>query len=335
MLVSLAAGQTITLADGAFRVTGWRADSSHKDWTAVFPVYAGSADEPMLGAYSVESGVLRFRPRFPLTSGVRYRAVFHAPDGRTVEASFDGPKKAADASTRIEHVYPSADVLPSNVLKLYIVFSAPMSRGEAWKRIRLLDENGRVMKNAFLEIDQELLDPEMRRLTVLFDPGRVKRDLAPNLQIGAPVVEGRRYMVVVDKDFLDARGVPLMEGVRKSFRGGPADRTPPDPSQWRIAAPQAGSRGALVVLFPKPLDEALLRRALAVEGMRGSIDVGKNETEWTFTPSEGWKKGWYRLAIDNTLEDICGNRIGRAFDREEGARERAPSGKVYLRFEIR
>ncbi len=195
--IASAAGQTIQLADGVFKVAGWRADGSRKDWSTVFSVYAGSSDmAPMLGAYSVEAGVLEFRPRFPLAPGVRYRAVFHPPGGSAVEASFDGPKKSVDATTRVEHIYPSAAVLPSNLLKMYIVFSAPMSRGEAWKRIHLLDEAGRPVIGAFLEIDQELWDPELRRLTVLFDPGRIKRDLVPNLQNGVPVVEGHKYTLL-------------------------------------------------------------------------------------------------------------------------------------------
>ena len=115
--IASAAGQTIELAEGVFKVAGWRADGSRKDWSAVFSIYAGSGDmAPMLGVYSVESGVLAFRPRFPLAPGVRYRAVFHPPGGSAIEASFDGPKKSLDATTRVEHVYPSATPLPSNLL---------------------------------------------------------------------------------------------------------------------------------------------------------------------------------------------------------------------------
>ncbi len=289
----------------------------------------------MLGAYSVQAGVLEFRPRFPLAPGVRYRAVFRPPNGPPVEASFDGPKRPTGATTRVEHLYPSTAVWPANLLKLYIVFSAPMSRGEAWKRIHLLDEGGKPVKGAFLEIDQELWDPELRRLTVLFDPGRIKRDLVPNLQNGVPIVEGHKYTLAIDREFLDARGVPMAEGFRKPFRGGPADRTPPDPSTWSIVTPSAGSRNALVVKFPRPLDFALLQRTLQVGGVRGTVAVDREETEWTFTPAEPWKSGAYKLTIDTTLEDLAGNRIGRAFDRNEGDRSHAPEGKIFLAFEIR
>jgi len=53
------AGQTIQLANGVFKVAGWRADGSRKDWPAVFSVYAGPGDVPaMLGNYTIEAGVL-------------------------------------------------------------------------------------------------------------------------------------------------------------------------------------------------------------------------------------------------------------------------------------
>lgn len=334
--IASAAGQSIQVADGVFKVTGWRADPSPKDWSAIFSVYAGSGDLPaMLGDYKVEAGVLEFRPRFPLAPDVRYRAVFRIPGAKPIEASFDGPTRVPSPATRVEHIYPSAAILPANLLKLYIVFSAPMSRGEAWKRIHLLDEAGRPVKGAFLEIDQELWDPELRRLTVLFDPGRIKRDLFPNLQNGVPIVEGHKYTLLVDRDFTDARGVPLAEAFRKPFRGARSDRTPPDPSAWKIIPPQPASRNALVVRFPKPLDYALLLRTLDVPGVRGTVALDRDETEWTFTPAEPWKTGAYKLSIDTTLEDLAGNRIGRLFDRNEGDRTHAPEGKIFLPFAVR
>jgi hypothetical protein len=335
------AGQTIQLVNGVFKIAGWRADAGRKDWSAIFAIYAGSSDAPaMLGTYSVEAGVLQFRPRFQLAPGVRYRAVFRPAAGPpVVEAWFDGPKRPDQASTRVLHVFPSAGVLPSNVLKFYIVFSAPMSRGEAWNRIHLLDEAGRPMQGAFLEIDQELWDPDFRRLTVLFDPGRIKRDLAPNLQLGVPVVDGRRYTLAIDRDFPDAHGLALAEGFRKPFRGGPVDRTPLDPGRWRITAPPAASRTPLSVRFLKPLDYALLERTIDVLGVAGpvpgTVALGREETEWEFTPAEPWKSGGYKLAIDTALEDLAGNRIGRPFDRNESDRRLAPEGKVLLPFEIR
>src|ERR1700674_3269727 len=128
--------QTIQLQSGTFRVLGWKPDSSFRleDLPAIFAIYTGGADmPPVIGTYSIEEGVLVFRPRFPLVPGVPYRAVLKPSGSPVVETLFNEPKRDLTASTRIDRVYPSADVLPSNALRLYVYFSAPMSRGEAWK----------------------------------------------------------------------------------------------------------------------------------------------------------------------------------------------------------
>ncbi len=272
----------------------------------------------MLGSYTVESASLVFRPRFPLAPGMRYRAVFHAAGQTPAEAVFDIPKLDTAPSTRVEHVYPSTDLLPDNQLKFYLYFSAPMGRGGAWRHIHLLDQSGSPVDLPFLEIDQELWDRDYRRLTVLFDPGRIKRGLLPREEAGPAIEAGKQYTLVIDRDWQDARGVSLLEGSRKSFRVGPADRTPPDPSRWRLSAPAAGTSTALVVSLPKPMDYALLLRLLDVSGpdgpVAGAAAIDHDEMRWTFTPREPWKAGDYRLLVDTALEDLAGNRIGRPFD---------------------
>ena len=302
---------------GRFAVNGWNPDRGApiSGWSSIFAVYAGADDAPaVLGAYSIENGSLVFRPRYPLAAGVRARAVFHPPHGATVSAVFEIPKADVTASTRVHHVYPSTDLLPDNQLKFYVFFSGPMRRGDAWQHIHLLDEKGVPVDLPFLELDQELWDRDYRRLTVLFDPGRIKRGLLPLQEAGPAIEDGKQYTLVIDNDWRDAQGAPLAEGFRKAFRVGPADRAPPDPAQWRISAPKAGTSGALVVDFPKPMDYALLLRLLNIPGIAGTVTVDRQETEWRFVPSHPWKAGDYSVVVDTALEDLAGNRIGRPFD---------------------
>jgi hypothetical protein len=307
---AVARKSNVQFKDGAFRLAGVSsAQPPGAGWESILAVYAGSGDTPMLGTYSVEGDTLIFRPRFPLAEGVSYRAVYQG--GAFV---LDSKAAVKQAETRVEHIYPSTGVLPANELKLYIYFSAPMSRGEAWQHIHLLDDSGNPVPLAFLELDQELWDPGYRRLTVLFDPGRIKRGLVPTNEIGPPIVEGKHYKLTIDRDWHDARGVPLVAGFEKTFTGAPADRTPPDPKRWIVTAPKAGTSEPLIVEFPKPMDYALLQRMLEVLGVEGHITVDRDETRWIFTPAAAWKAGSYRLLADNTLEDIAGNHLDRAFD---------------------
>jgi hypothetical protein len=312
---------SIQFDGSSFKVTGWKAPTAppSRDWSSVFVVYAGSGDVPSLaGNYTVENGTLVFRPTFPTAPGVHYRAVFHAPGGGApVEADFNGPPRDMKPTARVEHIYPSADVLPSNQLRIYICFTQPMSRGEAFEHIQVFDDDGKPVKGVFLP-EEELWDPAYQRLTLTFDPGRIKRGLTSNMNVGPPIAEGRRYTLVIDRDWPDARGVPMVEGYRKSYRGGPALRTPPDPKHWRIAQPVAGTAGALIVDFPTPMNYALLQRMLSVTGPHGKISgtivLAHDETEWRFTPDSPWDAGNYQLVIDTNIEDLAGNHIGQPFD---------------------
>jgi hypothetical protein len=333
-VMGIAASVSIQLDGGAFKVAGLASPAEPvAGWDSVFSIYAGkSRDVPaMAGAYSVESGVLVFRPRFPLATGVQYRAVFRGAE--IVEAFFDGPKAVSGPATRVEHVYPSADVLPSNQLKFYLSFSGPMQRGGVWSYIHLIGEDGKAVELPFLEIDQELWDRENRRLTVLFDPGRIKRGVTPQEEMGQALVEGKRYTLVVDREFRDARGLPLAETFRKEFRVGPAIREGIDLSKWKLSATTAG----LVIDFDRPLDYALLQHVFEVKGISGTGMVERDETRWRFVPAQGWKTGRYELVIDMTLEDLAGNRIGRAFDVDlfDRVTERITKDTTTLPFQVR
>jgi len=334
---------SLELANGAFRVTGWNAPASPpaKGWSSLFAVYTGPADGPqLLGAYSVEGGALTFRPRFPFAPGVRYRAVFRSPDGVSVERIFEGPSKPTIPEARVEAVYPSAAVLPSNILRLYVYFSAPMSRGEAGAHLRILDDKKKPLEGVFLP-GEELWDPTGRRLTMTFDPGRIKRGLTSNQKMGPPIAEGRLYNLVIDREWLDARGVAMKEGFRKTFRGGPANRVSPDPAKWRIAPPKAGTVDALSVEFGEPMNSALLQRMLSVQGpgggIEGTVSTGPEERTWRFVPQSPWRAGDYRIVVDTNIEDLAGNHIGQAFDIDvfEHVTEHIATKTVSLTFRVR
>ena len=316
----------IRMEGGVFRVAGWQAGAPPAaGWSALLSVYAGVGDiPPLLGTYSVEAGALTFRPRFFLSPGLHVRAVFQPPGGAAREAVFEIPKAAPlEATTRVAHVYPSADILPANQLKFYIYFSAPMGRGDAWHHIRLLREDGSPVALPFLEIAQELWDRDNLRLTVLFDPGRIKRGLASLAEAGPALDPGKRYTLEISRDWLDGRGAGLADEYRKDFRVGPADRAPPEVATWRVTAPRAGKTDALVLHFPKPMDYGLLQHSIAVAGragvggdaaIEGSVAVASDETEWRFTPRQPWTAGAWRIIVQTTLEDLAGNHIGRPFD---------------------
>jgi hypothetical protein len=305
---------------------------SAEQWAALFSLRVAAGEESavqdrpaVLGSCAVEGGVLRFRPRFPLARGVRYRAVFDPaalpglPAGPVVRETLLLPKPPRAESAAVAHVYPSADRLPENLLKFYLHFTAPMSRGGVYEHIHLLGPGGKDVDLPFLELPQELWDENCMRLTLLLDPGRIKSGLKPREDLGPVLEAGKSYTLVVDRDWPDAEGEPLREAYRKTFTAGPADNVPPDPQTWQVQAPPVGTRQALAVTFPEPLDHSLLGWCLEVvdaggKPIAGRAEVRPGETAWEFTPKEPWEAGAYRLAIDTRLEDRAGNRIGRPFE---------------------
>ncbi|MBC7366112.1 MAG: hypothetical protein H7343_04750 [Undibacterium sp.] len=138
--------------------------ASEKD--GALTVYAeqtsGAVVPPMAGnLITAPPGHLRFVPQFPLTRGVRYRAEFRSEKGAPVVSYFELPRDTAPPSTVVAHIYRTAGVLPENLLKFYVHFSAPMSRGHIYEHVRIRDAAGRVIERSFLELDEELWDPAM------------------------------------------------------------------------------------------------------------------------------------------------------------------------------
>jgi hypothetical protein len=161
------------------------------NFAAIFQVRVDKPGaEPLGGEYSIEQGALIFRAKYPLQPGVTYVAVFSLVNERA-EISYTMPKPVIVPATFVEHVYPSTSRVPENLLKLYLHFSGPMSKGEAFKRLHLFERSGSEVNLPFLEIAEELWDREFKRLTILFDPGRIKRDLVPNKEVGPPLQAGK------------------------------------------------------------------------------------------------------------------------------------------------
>jgi hypothetical protein len=211
-------------------------------------------------------------------------------------------------------VYPSSSVLPENQLKMYVQFSGPMQRGGIWPKIHVIDAAGKPAYLPFVELDQELWDRSQQRLTMLFDPGRIKRGVKPNVDMGPVLEAGQRYTLVIDADLKDARGAPLEAPFRKEFTVGPAERRGIDTKLWKITQPKQGTTEPLVIDFDRPLDYALLQDVFQVTGVKGAASIGNDEMQWSFKPASPWTAGNHTLVIDMALEDLAGNRIGRPFD---------------------
>jgi hypothetical protein len=282
------------------------------------------SDRPsMMGTCRVEGDLLRFTPRYPFDRGRTYSATFRPallPGGSGIDVTSSRLiPKPVRAVTVVTRVTPSSDRVPENLLKFYLYFSSPMSRGEVYDRVRLLKADGQAVDLPFLRLAEELWDPSGTRLTLLIDPGRIKRGLRPREENGPVLEAGKTYTLVIDRGWPDAEGDPLGSEYRKTFRAELADETQPDPKTWKIARPSSSTREPLALTFPEPLDRALIESALTLvdpkgEPVAGHLEIKANETRWEFTPEAPWVEGDYQLLVDADLEDLAGNSILRPFE---------------------
>lgn len=291
--------------------------------------------QPMLGNYSTEAESLRFTPQFPLIAGQTYQATFFfnnmfsflpdlldnsssKPQQETIISEFVLPKPNIP-TTEVTKVYPSSDQLPENLLRFYIYFSAPMREGFALKQIHLIDSQGKKVEGVFFDPIFELWDPSMQRLTLLFDPGRVKKGLKAHEKLGRALTVGQTYALAIGEDMLDANSNSLARAFAKTFTVIEADLSPPDVNLWQISNPKSGSTDALTVHFPAPLDHVLLTEFVQVHSEEGKVLQGEirfenNETIWNFIPTTPWQTGKYELLVNTSLEDIAGNNLQGLFD---------------------
>jgi hypothetical protein len=282
--------------------------------------------QPTAGRFEAAADEVRFASRFPLVPGTTYSLLL---DGVEV-SSATLPRRAASGQTCVVAVYPSAPRVPLNLLKIYVRFSAPMSEGHAREAVQVRAAgSGQVIEGVFLPMEPELWDRARTRLTLLLDPGRIKRGLAPNLEIGYPLQEGVPILLSVDQRFRDAEGLGLLEGMQRGYEVGAAVRGHVKPADWRIDVPRSESTQPLRVVFDRPLDRALLEHSLVLvdaadNAVSGESAITDGELSWSFRPHIAWRSERYRLLVDSRLEDLAGNSLVRVFDRDLGRPEDAP-----------
>jgi hypothetical protein len=316
------------------RVTGFSSDElgalrqNPSTWDGLVRAsVVGANGIAISGTLRVTLDAVELVPQFSLDPGREYvvrvdgsRLPVPRPGGVT-EARVTPARATGPPATRVTAIYPSSSTWPENILRFYLHFSAPMSGTSAIGHVRLVDENGTEIPEALLEVDVDLWNSEYTRRTVFFDPGRVKQGIKPNREMGRALVASRKYAIVVNTSWLDAKGQPLAQEFRHAFTAGPAVEAPLVPTAWSIAAPAQGTREPVVLRFPWALDEGLLQRALGVSDaagrpLDGAIVVGTDQTSWSFTPASPWRAVQYSLVVLTLLEDPSGNKVGQAFEFE-------------------
>ena len=276
----------------------------------------------ILGDWKISDDSIVFKPLIPLTRGLKYVISYRNKYIGEIIIPLPDPSSAPV----ITGIYPSVDTVPENLLKIYVEFSKPMAEGNSMDNFKLIRNGKDTLHQVFLDLQTELWNNDQTRLTIWLDPGRIKRDLQPNVSLGAPLSKGNKYELVVGQTLSDAEGIALGKVYRKDFIVATRDSAIPKPESWIIHTPMQGTTDALRVELNEPLDYVLLNNAIRIVDskenlLEGKIQTTDKETVLVFHSASKWKAGNYFLEIESRLEDLAGNNLNHPFDRDITVKE--------------
>src|ERR1700679_928105 len=190
-------------------------------------------------------------------------------------------------------ISPHANVLPANTLRFYIHFPRPAEAHFDRDHLWLLDEDEGAVRDPFLVLSQELWSVVGRRLTVMMEPGRIKRGLGADPSHEPALVVGRTYSLVV---------TALGQTARHTFRVSGPVLEAVDETHWRLLSPTVGSLDPAVVHFDRVMDAALCENEIGILTPSGEIlqtraSLAPHGTAARLIPSHPWRPGEHRLVV--------------------------------------
>ncbi len=266
----------------------------------------------------MEKTAIVFTPAFGFDPGQDYVARIGTEETKT-RIPFQIAPDQEPVLAAVTAIFPSGDRLPENTLRFYIHFSVPMQPHVAFDHIALRDASGVVDDAAFMRFKQELWNENRTRLTVLIDPGRIKRNVATNVERGPALLAGQEYTLLVDAGWPSADGMSHLPAFTKNFTVTAPLRNRPDIGQWEISTPCFGTKDPLRIVFDRPFDRHLLGRTIQVisqdrDAIAGPVELAPGEQQWTFFPDEQWQTGGAMVLVSADLEDVAANNFRDTLD---------------------
>lgn len=309
-------------SDGTVAVS-LRTTPVDRELADILQVYVGPPDAccigktPTAGAYDLDAKTLTFDTAFDFVAGQTYTIQSH--DIVVSLSSFVIGTDSDLASPEVVAIYPSGPTMPENTLRFYIQFSTPMMPHRANEFIKLLDAKGAADTAAFMSFSQELWNEERTQLTLLVDPGRIKRGAAQNAELGPALLEGRQYSIAIEDGWPSALGRQKVARFAQSFRVTQPLRSLPDVDLWRIQPPRQGSKAPLVIAFDRPFDQQQLRNAITVHDAKGArvsgtVLLGNSEQTWRLEPDASWSTPKVKIIVNTQLKDVAGNNFRDLLD---------------------
>lgn len=293
----------------------------------VFLVDKQTSNKILIAGFANKRGNdLVFKPKFSFLENMQYQVV---ANGLKKSFSLSDIKREQPL---VKEIFPTSNVLPENLLRMYITFSQPMKTTGNLEKIALFDDENQEVKGAIFNNVYELWDDTQTQLTIIFDPARVKTGLLANDSLGRALQPNKSYKLVV-ADLEDIYGQSLKKAYIKTFQVVTQDVQSPNPKAWKITLPKSGAKTALQINFNGAIDMMSLQSRIVVldsanNRVEGKISFKNNEKTWMFTPHFHWKKGNYIISINSRLADPSGNNINGLFNHKIGSLKHTKEGKI-------
>lgn len=311
-----------------------RENFSFEQWTSFYVVKTNPNGPAVIGDYKIVNNHLAFSPRFVPDPNVRYFITFSYPNlAQLLSSQLSEQSVYSDVVTfepyettqpEITSVTPNLEIVPANLLRFYVYFSAPMGIENPYDFITIEDKDGNALVDPFVIVPEGLWNIDRTRLTLLLHPGRIKQGVGPNMTEGDILRAGNEYILKIDEKWKGASGEPLKQSFARRINASNTLKKAINVNIWALQAEQnQNGIGILTIVTDHPLDQPLAKRMLYIRNKAGKILPSQVE----FTSPEKLKVLWrhdgsetLELHIDARLEDVCGNTPLYAFDLEESTR---------------
>lgn len=272
-----------------------------------------SEAQKILGQANRNGDQVNFKPMVPLSFDTPYTLAYNDEIKYFVIKLPEDYERLA-----VVAIHPDSKEIPSNLLKWYVKFSRPINPSNIYDYFSIIDHEGAAIERAILPLESALISEDRKLLTLWMEPGRQKRGLLPNQELGTVLKIGQHYKLQIDHNLKDENGVRVQQSNPFEFKVIEPDRSKPDVNRWDISLPSIDSKMALVIAMDELMDYGsiidhvhIYSKGVAVKGQwRQKIQ----EKQLEFIPINNWIGGGYSVIFDPAIEDLAGNNLFRLFD---------------------
>ncbi len=229
---------------------------------------------------------------------------------------FEGSLYGQESPT-VVNIFPQSDSLPVNIMRFYVEFSHPMQEMNIYEHVHLIDNKGQKGDSVFYQYPHEFWNNTRTKVSLLVDPGRVKRGLIAHNRLGRAFEEGVTYHLKIDSLLLNFEDQPLQKSVTKTFVAITEDIQAPNVNDWQLSQPRIETVEPLIINLKDKIDhvsaQTLLRITQNNQLVEGHFEM-KGDTSLAFIPKSDWSRGKYQLSINSKLEDLTANSVNQVFD---------------------